>query len=189
VRADVLNSETLRAASETVEDTFGSLDVLVNSGGTTVKVSHGDLDSLDDATFDRVLATNVRGPFATIRALLHLLEADAGAVVVNVSSIAGLTGSGSNVAYCASKAALDSLTRSLGRALGPKVRMVSVSPAAVDTDFVPGRRREDVVAQAARTPLGTLVTPDDVAVSILGIVTHLRLTTGAVVVADGGWFL
>jgi 3-oxoacyl-[acyl-carrier protein] reductase len=189
VHVDLLDSDTLTGASEQIVARFGRLDVLVNSAGTTVRVPHGDLDALDDATFDQILAANVRGPFATVRALLPLLRASGEAVVVNVSSISGFTGSGSNVAYCASKAGLDSVTRSLGRALGPDIRFVSVSPAAVDTDFVPGRGREAIRAQAASTPLHVIVDPDDVAVSILGVITHLRITTGAVVVTDGGKFL
>ncbi|MFG2966121.1 MULTISPECIES: SDR family NAD(P)-dependent oxidoreductase [unclassified Streptomyces] len=189
LQADVLGGDTLTRAAEWIAARHGRLDVLVNSAGTTVRVAHDDLDALDDATFDQILAANVRGPFATVRALRALLERSGDAVVVNVSSISAFTGSGSNVAYCASKAGLDSLTRSLGRALGPAVRFLSVSPAAVDTDFVPGRSRDAVRAQAASTPLQTMVDPDDVAVSILGAVTHLRLTTGAVVIADGGRFL
>jgi 3-oxoacyl-[acyl-carrier protein] reductase len=79
-------------------------------------VPHDDLDSLDDGLIDDIFRVNWRGPFATVRALRSLLEAADSPVVVNISSIAGMTGQGSNVAYCASKAALDSMTRSLGRA-------------------------------------------------------------------------
>ncbi|MEV5837694.1 SDR family oxidoreductase [Nocardia sp. NPDC052112] len=189
VPIDILDTAVLTAAAEQLASVFGRVDVLINSGGTTVRIPHDDLDALDDTTFDQILAANVRGPFATVRALRSLLEASGDGVVVNVSSISGFTGSGSNVAYCASKAGLDSLSRSLGRALGPTIRFVSIAPAAVDTDFVPGRDREAVAAQAASTPLKVLADPDDVAVSILGVVTHLRLTTGSLVVTDGGKWL
>lgn len=189
VQIDILDSAVLTAAADQVASVFGTIDVLINSGGTTVRIAHDDLDGLDDATFDSILAANVRGPFATVRALRSLLEKSGDAVVVNISSISGFTGSGSNVAYCASKAGLDSLSRSLGRALGPAIRFVSIAPAAVDTGFVPGRDRNAVAAQAASTPLQVLVDPDDVAVSVLGVITHLRLTTGAVVVTDGGKWL
>ena len=189
VPIDVTDAESLADAARYVAERTDCVEVLVNSGGTTSKVAHHDLDLLTDEVFDSVLVANVRGPFATVRAFRSLLEAAGEAAVVNVSSISGFTGSGSNVAYCASKAALDSLTRSLGRALGPAIRFVSVSPAAVDTAFVAGRSHEDIEKQAAATPLKTLVDPDDIAVSILGTLTHLRLTTGAVVITDGGKFL
>lgn len=186
VPLDLLRGETIEAAVSLVAERFGRVDVLINSGGTTVKVAHEDLDGLTDDAFDEIMAANVRGPFAVVRAFRQQLEASGDSIVVNVSSIAGFTGSGSSVAYCASKAALDSLTRSLGRVLGPGIRVVSVSPAAVNTAFVAGRSHEDIVRQAKATPLQVVVDPDDVAVSILGTVTHLRLTTGTVVVTDGG---
>jgi 3-oxoacyl-[acyl-carrier protein] reductase len=89
------------------------------------------------------------------------------------------------MAYCAAKAALDTMTMSLARAFAP-VRFLSVSPAAVDTDFVQGRNREELVKKAAATPLGRIVTPEDVALSVLACVTHLRTATGTRIVIDGG---
>ncbi|MET0822384.1 MAG: SDR family oxidoreductase [Aeromicrobium sp.] len=186
---DVLDRDVLDRAAREIAASSGKVDVLINSGGSTEKIAHHDLEALTDELFDSIMAANVRGPFATIRAFRGLLDASGDAVVINVSSISGFTGSGSNVAYCASKAGLDSLTRSLGRVMGPAVRLVSVSPAAVDTAFVPGRNREAILAQAESTPLNVLADPSDVATSIVGIITHLRLTTGAVVVTDGGKFL
>ena len=105
---------------------------------------------------------------------------------MNVSSIAAATGMGSNVAYCASKAALDSVTRSLGRALAPRVRVVSVSPGVVDTGFIrsldPGWRDE----QLTRTPLGRFAAPEEVAAAVVAVVRDLTFTTGSVVAVDGG---
>ena len=128
----------------------------------------------------------MRGPYSVIRALVPLLRASGDAVVVNVSSISGFTGSGSSVVYCASKAGLDSLTMSLGRALGPEIRVVSVSPGAVATDFVAGRDRAVLEADAPKTPLKTVIEADDVAQAIIACVTHLRRTTGARIIVDGG---
>ena len=117
----VLESESLAALAATLSEEIGRVDVLVNCAGMTRPVPHDDLEQLDDGLIDEIFATNWRGPFATIRALRPLLENSEDAVVVNISSVAGVTGQGSNVAYCASKAALDSMTRSLGRALAPTV--------------------------------------------------------------------
>ena len=86
-----------------------------------------------------MLIANVRGPFAMIRAFAPLLRESGDGVVINVSSIAGFTGSGSSIAYAASKAALDNMTMSLARVLGPQIRVLCVSPGAVNTDFVAGR--------------------------------------------------
>ena len=180
------DSAAIRAAAATVEAAFGKLDVLVNSAGFTKAVPHADLDAMDDETFDRIMVANVRGPFATIRAFVPLLRASGDGVVVNVSSLAGSTGQGSSIAYCASKAALDTMGLSLGRVLGPEIRVIGVAPAAVATDFVKGRSMEAVEKQAASTPLKTLMQADDVALAIMAAVTHLRLSTGTTLVVDGG---
>ncbi len=122
-----------------VAERYGRCDVLVNCAGITRLVAHGDLDGLDDDLIDEILTTNVRGCFATLRALLPLLRASSrrgGAVVVNISSIAAQTAVGSKIMYCASKAAVDNMTRSLAWALAPAVRVVSVSPARTDVALV-----------------------------------------------------
>jgi 3-oxoacyl-[acyl-carrier protein] reductase len=169
-----------------IEQAYGRLDILVNSAGFTKAIPHANLDALDDATFDAVLTANVRGPFATIRACAPLMRKTGDAVIVNLSSVSAFTGSGSSIVYCASKAALDTMSKSLARALGPEIRVLTVSPAAVDTDFVPGRTREAIEKQAANTPLKKVQGPDDVAIAIMACITHLRFATGAIVVSDGG---
>lgn len=174
------------AAAEDLAATFGKVDVLVNSAGYTRRIAHSDLDTLDSVLFNQILTANAGGPYAITRALLSLLRASGDAVVVNVSSVSAFTGSGSNIAYCAAKAALDTMTQSLARAFGPQVRFLSVSPASVDTDFVAGRDRAELERKAAKTPLGRIVTPEDVAEAVLACVTHLRTATGVRIVIDGG---
>ena len=118
-------------------------------------------DKLDIETFDQILIANARGPYSIIRSLMPLLHKSSEAVVINVSSISAFTGSGSNIAYCASKAALDTMTMSLARVFGPKIRFLCVSPAAVATDFVQGRDRGALEKLAEKTPLNKVVEPDD----------------------------
>jgi 3-oxoacyl-[acyl-carrier protein] reductase len=183
------DSSTMRRAADAVRDAYGRCDILVNSAGFTKPAPHGDLEALDDAVFDAIMIANVRGPFAMIRAFAPLLRESGGGVVVNISSISGFTGSGSSVAYCAAKAALDTMTVSLGRALGPNIRVVAVSPGAVATDFVPGRDRAALEKIAAATPLKRVVTPEEVARAVLAPVTLLDVTTGAKIVCDGGRFM
>jgi 3-oxoacyl-[acyl-carrier protein] reductase len=180
------DSTSIAAAAKAIGDRFGRLDILVNSAGYTRPVPHADLDALDDALFDTVLIANVRGPFATIRAMVPLLRASADAVIVNVSSLAAITGVGSSIAYGASKAALDTMSMSLARVLGPTIRVLCVSPGAVATDFVAGRDRAALEKMAQATPLKRVVEADDIALSILACVTHLRVATGTRIVVDGG---
>jgi 3-oxoacyl-[acyl-carrier protein] reductase len=182
----VTNSSSLERLAKDIEDRHGRCDIVVNCAGTTRFVAHGDLDGLDDRLFDDIFATNVRGPFAVVRALRPLLHRTGNALVVNISSIAAVTAMGSNIAYCASKAAVDNMTKSLARALAPQIRVLSVSPGLSDTDFVkhldPIWRDE----QAARTPLKRLARPDEVAIAVVAAAIHLTFTTGVVIPVDGG---
>ncbi|HKN55612.1 MAG TPA: SDR family oxidoreductase [Amycolatopsis sp.] len=182
----VEDSDRLREVADLVDRAYGRCDVLVNSAGVTRRVPHQDLDALDDELFDSLMRVNVRGPFAAVRAFAPLLKRTGDAVVINVSSVSGTTASGSNIAYCAAKAALDNMTMSLARVLAPEVRVIGVAPAAVDTGFVPGRDKQAILDQAGRTPLQVVVEPDDVAVSIVGAVTSFRVSTGTAFVVDGG---
>ena len=186
MRISVLEPDSLDGLADHISSTSGCLDVLVNCAGVTRPIPHNDLDALDDELIEHIFATNWRGPFAAIRALRSLLEKASGAVVVNISSIAAVTGEGSNVAYCASKAALDSMTRSLARALAPRVRVVSVSPGWVLGEYADRMPEAVLESQRGATPLGRLATPEDVAAAVSAAVSHLPFTTGAVIAVDGG---
>jgi 3-oxoacyl-[acyl-carrier protein] reductase len=189
LRVVLEDSATMRKAADDVRVAYGRCDILVNSAGFTKPVPHANLEALDDALFDSVLIANVRGPFAMIRAFAPLMKASGDAVVINVSSISGFTGSGSSVAYAAAKAALDNITMALGRVLGPEIRLLCVSPGAVNTDFVAGRSLETLKKLAVESPLRRVVEPDDVARTIMGCVLYLKTSTGVKIVCDGGRFL
>ena len=189
VQASVTDSAARKTMAGQLAERYGRCDVLVNCAGTTRFVPHEDLEALDDDLIDAILSTNVRGAFAALRALLPLLKTSTrtgGGVVVNISSIAGRTAMGSNVMYCASKAALDNMTQSLGRALAPRVRVLSISPGLVDTEFVKSLDSRWRDEQAARTPLGRLAQPDEVAAAVIAAVRDLSFTTGCVLPVDGG---
>jgi 3-oxoacyl-[acyl-carrier protein] reductase len=186
LRLRLEESRTADSAAANVRGTLGRCDILVNSAGFTRPIPHGNLDALDDATMDAVLTANVRGPFSVIRAFAPLMRETGDAVIVNVSSISAFTGSGSSIAYCAAKAALDTMSISLARVLGPEIRVLCVSPAAVATDFVAGRDRAAIEKIAENTPLKTVVEPEDVALAVMACVTHLRTATGTRIVVDGG---
>ncbi len=183
------DSSTMRQAADDMRAAYGRCDILVNSAGFTKPVPHANLDALDDALFDSVLIANVRGPFAMIRAFAPLLRESGDGVVINVSSVSGFTASGSSIAYAAAKAALDNMTMALGRALGPEIRLMCVSPGAVNTNFLAGRSLETLKKLADTSPLKRVVEPDDVARTIMGCVLYMKTSTGVKVVCDGGRFL
>lgn len=182
MHVSVLDSASLVDAAASL----GSLDVLVNCAGVTQPVAHENLEGLSDELIDHIFATNWRGPFATIRAMQTLLEESTDAIIVNISSVAAVTGQGSNVAYCASKAALDSMTRSLGRALGPKIRVVSVSPGWVRGEYADRMPSAALAAQENATPLRRLALPEDVAAAVSAVIHDLPFTTGTSISVDGG---
>ncbi len=186
MRIPMLETALIREAAAEVERDYGRCDVLVNSAGFTRMVAHSDLEALDDDLIDAIFAANVRGPFATIRAFAPLMRKTGDACIVNISSVAAITGTGSNIAYGASKAALDTMSLSLARVLGPDIRVMTVSPAAVDTAFVPGRTTAMVEKFAATTPLKRVVQADDVAQSVMAAVVLMTATTGWIVPVDGG---
>jgi 3-oxoacyl-[acyl-carrier protein] reductase len=188
-RAPVTDSAQMAALADGIGKDYGRCDVLVNCAGITRFVRHADLEALDDELIDNILATNVRGAFAAVRVFRPLLEKSplpGGGVVVNVSSAAATLAMGSNVIYCASKAALDNMTKSLARALAPRIRVLSVSPALVDTEFVKSMDRGWHDEQAARTPLGRLATPNEVASAVVAAITTLTFATGSILLIDGG---
>ena len=185
-RVPVDDTAALTMLAGNVQAEYGKLDVLVNCAGVTRFVPHNDLDALDDQLIDDIFRVNWRGPFAAVRAFRKLLAANGDGLVINISSIAGVTAMGSNVAYCASKAALDSMTKSLARALAPEIRVVSVSPGLVDTDFVKNLDKKWRDEQALRTPLKRLATADEIGAATLAMITHFPYSTGCVFAIDGG---
>jgi 3-oxoacyl-[acyl-carrier protein] reductase len=186
IQVDISNPKSVKKMAEKIKNSYGKLDVLVNSAGLTQPIPHKDLETLDEKVFDKLLQLNAGGPFSVIRHHIDLLKKANQSVVINVSSISAFTGSGSNIAYCAAKGALDTMTKSFARVFGPEIRFLCVSPAAVATDFVTGRDRGALAKAAQSTPLKTIVEPEDIADAILGCVTHLRLSTGTNIVVDGG---
>ena len=186
IRMPMEETAQLRRMAAEVESAYGRCDVLVNSAGFTRMVPHHDLEALDDDLIDQVLTANVRGPFATIRAFAPLLKESGDGVIVNISSGAAEHGTGSSIIYGASKAALNTMSMALARALGPEIRVVVVAPGMVHTDFVPGRTEEMMAKAAMGTPLKRAIEPEDVALAVISCVTHLTHTTGSIISVDAG---
>jgi NAD(P)-dependent dehydrogenase (short-subunit alcohol dehydrogenase family) len=175
---------------------FGKLDVLVNNAGTTKHVpKHADLDGLSKEDFLRIYAINTVAPFQMIRACRSLLEASGAASVLMTSSIAGVTGGGSSVAYAASKGALNTMTLSLARALAPKIRVNAICPGFMDTrwfsdayDKETAQRLRDNIKNT--TPLQVVSTADDVADAALFLISDAaRRITGETLLVDAGQHL
>lgn len=186
VKIDMSDEKSIAKAESFIRSQYGRLDFLINSAGYTEPIKHSDFFSLSTKKFNEIINTNAGGTYSIITAFIPLLSVPDGGVIVNVSSVSAFTGSGSNIAYCAAKAAMDTMTISLARALGPKIRVLSVSPAAVDTNFVEGRTFANLKGIAEKTPLQKVVVPNDVSLAILACLTHLKSSTGTKIIVDGG---
>jgi 3-oxoacyl-[acyl-carrier protein] reductase len=183
-KATVADDAQVKAMVAAVKAELGGLDVLVNNAGMTHFVAHTDLDALTDAIWDEIFQVNLKGAFYCTRAALPLLKERKGNVV-NVTSVAGLTGQGSSIPYAASKAALNCMTQSLARAFGPDVRVNAVAPGPILTRWLAGREAQ-VEKYLEQAPLGRAADPDDVADTVIYLATGTTLTTGQVLVVDGG---
>ena len=199
VQGDVSRDEDCRRIAAAAAP-WGQLDALINNAGITKHMAHDNLDGLSAEDFQRLFGVNAIGPFQMVRATRALLEAGARASghassVVNISSVAGISGIGSSVAYAASKGALNSITLSLARVLAPLIRVNAVCPGYIDTPwFTKGRGveaaakvRETVVA---KVPLKRASTAEDVAQLVCFLATPQSSNmTGEVVRMDAGLHL
>jgi 3-oxoacyl-[acyl-carrier protein] reductase len=189
LRVPVTETKALNELSVQLEALYGRCDILVNCHGTTRFVPHAELDALDDSLFDEVMSTNVRGAFATVRALRSLLAQNQDGLVVNISSIAATLGIGSNIAYCASKAALDTMTKSMARALAPAIRVLSVAPGLVKTDITDNFDPAWLENYLHSTPLKRMVPSKDIALAVIAAAVYLPSSTGIVLPVDAGRLL
>jgi 3-oxoacyl-[acyl-carrier protein] reductase len=189
-KGDVAVDADCRRVAKAVLDKWGRIDALVNNAGTTKFVAHADLEGLSAGDIEGIFRVNFIGPFQMIRACAPALKAAKGCIV-NVSSVASLLGTGSSIAYAASKAALDTMSLSLARALGPDIRVNVVAPGYVRTPWQVGAHGAEGAADlerryAERAPLKAAPQPQDVAEAIAWMVEGARLVTGEILYVDGG---
>jgi NAD(P)-dependent dehydrogenase (short-subunit alcohol dehydrogenase family) len=198
VQGDVSRDEDCRKIVAAAP--WGHLDALINNAGTTKHMAHGNLDGLSAEDFQRLFGVNTIGPFQMVRAARSLLEAGANAsgrasAVVNVSSVAGISGIGSSIAYAASKGALNTITFSLARALAPLIRVNTVCPGYIDTPWFTKGRGEEAAKQVrdsviARVPLKIASSAEDIAQLVCFLATPASSNmTGELVRMDAGLHL
>jgi 3-oxoacyl-[acyl-carrier protein] reductase len=177
------NADVTEMCKKTIER-FGSIDILVNNAGTTDFVPLEDLDGMLEEYWDRAFGINVKGMFFVSRACAQELIKNNGCII-NITSIAGINGMGSSMAYAASKAAGISVTKSLARSLAPNVRVNSIAPGIVITRWVDGKD-DHVEKYGNGTPLGRVAYPEDVAEMAWGLIKGGDFVTGQTIVVDGG---
>ncbi|OGQ80549.1 MAG: short-chain dehydrogenase [Deltaproteobacteria bacterium RIFCSPLOWO2_12_FULL_60_19] len=190
-RCDVSDDAGVRAMLAEAEKQFGRLDALINNAGTTIDVEPKNLDAVEIDGWNRVFAVNVLGLFLVTRAAVPLLRKSPNGSVVNACSIAGLRPSAQPLPYAASKAAVANLTKTLANALGPEIRVNAVAPGWMEGDWMKRTLAENYDGLMARrakyTPLKRCCTADDVAETMMTLISGNRFVTGEIVVIDGGF--
>ncbi|WP_028221091.1 SDR family NAD(P)-dependent oxidoreductase [Paraburkholderia oxyphila] len=196
--ADVGRNDDCRRVADEVCAHWGRVDALINSAGTTRVVPHANLAEIDDAEFERVYRVNLIGMFQMTRAAAPLLRQTAmqerTSSVINISSLAGLNGTGSSIAYAASKGAANTLTLSLARNLAPHIRVNAIAPGMVDDgllqNVLDAHVYERVVARLTEAaPLKRVSQPAEVAELAWFLATHAPAITGQVISMENGLLL
>ncbi|MCP4327639.1 MAG: glucose 1-dehydrogenase [Alphaproteobacteria bacterium] len=188
--ADVAKDGDVRAMVDTAVDAFGGLDILVNNAGIPQK--NGPMLDVDEATFDRIFAVNVKSIYLSALHAVPLLRARGGGVIVNTASTAGIRPRPGLVWYNGSKGAVVSLTKAMAIELaGDKIRVNALCPVAGDTpmlaDFMGGDTPEKRAQFIATIPLGRFSTPDDLANAALFLASDEAVfLTGVAMEVDGG---
>lgn len=189
VQADVADESQVQRMCESVRQQLGPIEILVNNAAFTRFTRLADLHALTQQDWNRTFAVNVNGTYFCSRAVAPMMKSQGWGRIVNISSIAALTGQGSSIAYCASKAAILSLTRSLAKVLGPEITVNAVAPGLIDTRWILGREglEEFKAVYAKESALGKVLTPEDVAEAAVSLIASMNLVTGQTIVVDGGW--
>jgi len=184
IKANVVNEqEVCEMVSKTVE-LYGTVDGLVNNASITAQISMNDLNTVTDEIWDGLFDVNVKGMFHCVKAVVPHMKQQGAGVIVNLGSVAGVTGIGSSIPYAASKAAIHTMTRSLAIALAPEIRVNAIAPGAVDTKWWAGNE-EKMYKLAGNLPLKKISTPEDIAESIVFQMTQSSLT-GQTFIIDNG---
>jgi len=194
VVADVSNDAACKKTIKETVSKWGRIDSLVNNAGTTKFVfNHSDLDGLDAEDFLHIYQVNVVGPFQMVRACKEFLLKSDNPSITNISSIAGIKGIGSSMAYASSKGALNTMTKSMARNLGP-IRVNAICPGFIQGDWLRKGLGDDLYNASLKnvedtTPLSLAVTPEQVADCIYNFIDVSKTVTGEILLVDGGYHL
>ena len=190
-QADVSNDDDCQSMVEATIKKWGRIDYLVNNAGKTKFNPFENLEGLSSEDFLDIYSVNVVGPYQMIKAVVPYMKKQGGGAIVNDSSLAGINGVGSSIAYVTSKAALNMMTKSLAHVLGPEIRINTVAPGPIKTRWLKGGMGDEaysaLIEQAEKElPLRQVATPEDVAETLVWFLESAKLITGEVLIVDSG---
>jgi len=184
IQADVANDREVREMANTIGQRFGTVDLLVNNASITHHIPLADLEAATEEVWDELYDVNVKGMFYCARAVAPFMQKQKQGAIVNVGSVAGLTGIGSSLPYAVSKTAVHGLTKSLAQALAPVIRVNAVAPGAVQTRWWAGRE-EKMKQLSGSILLERISTPEEIAAFICAVLEQDSLT-GQIITVDSG---
>jgi 3-oxoacyl-[acyl-carrier protein] reductase len=185
IPCNVARDEQVRQMFAQCQEKWGGLDVVVNNAGTTHFIPLNDLESVTEEVWNEIIDVNLKGAFFVSRAAIPLLQKRGAGAIVNVASVAGVGGSGSSLAYAASKGALITMTKSLAKAFAPQIRVNAVCPGVIISRWL--RDHQEMIDSALEvTPLQRASTPEDVAAVITFLACDAAMMTGQALIVDGG---
>ncbi|MFQ6026471.1 MAG: SDR family NAD(P)-dependent oxidoreductase [Dehalococcoidia bacterium] len=193
-RADVSQDEDCRAMADQAIEQWGRIDGLVNNAARSKIAPHHDLEALSSADFFDIFAVNVVGPYQMVRAVVPQMKSQGKGAIVNISSASGMSGTGSSIAYAASKGALNTMTRSLARALAPEIRVNTVCPGTMQTRWWRESLGEEgyqalIERYSANSPLRSAGTPEASADPVVWLLEGADHITGETIIVDSGMHL
>ena len=185
IQANFTEENSINQIFDIYKTKFNSLEVLVNNAGWTQYIKNNNLETLTQELFEKIIQINLSSAFNCIRSAVPFMKSNNNCIV-NISSIAGYNGIGSNIAYCAAKAGINSLTKSFSKLLGPEIRVNGIAPGLTETDLTKNAPLKYKKFQNNMTPLGRLANPDDISNVAFALVHDMRFVNGRTIVVDGG---
>lgn len=181
---DLNSGEAVRAAVKKIADKYGKIDILVNNAGVSDSTK---IENYEDGQFEKVINLNVNAISVAVRAVVPLMREQGGGVILNTSSMVSISGQPSGVAYPASKFAVNGLTLSLARELGPSnIRVNAVAPGITRTDMVAALPEQMIAPMIQAIPLRRIGEPEDIANAFLFLASDLAsYVTGEILSVDG----
>jgi 3-oxoacyl-[acyl-carrier protein] reductase len=188
VQADVSIAADIQAMVDRTASELGGVDLLVNNAGTTKFVGFKDLDNMDEESWDRIMAVNLKGPWLCMKAVAGPMRRAGQGAIVSITSVAGQRATGSSVAYAVSKAGLIHATRCMALALAPEIRVNSVAPGLVLTRWQHAMSEERREEQRQAAPLKRTVQPEEIATTVVECLRNDGMT-GQTITVDAGMLL
>lgn len=188
IKCDVSDSNSVNEAVSAVVERFGRIDALVNNAGISYS---GLLQKMSDKDWDNVINTNLTSAFYTTRSVIPYMISQEDGIIVNMSSMWGVTGASCEVAYSASKAGIIGFTKALAKELAPsQIRVNAVAPGAIATDMLNEYTEEDLNAIASETPLGAIGKTENIADAVYFLANDsAQFITGEVLNVNGGFVI